>query len=95
MTSTKKQKAQTSIEVLLLLGGAILIAIIVGMTLKNIGSTVGNQAINQISCTGLNCDECKKITGCTVYLTGLAPVAADGSACSETQKTLFETCKAG
>lgn len=46
-----EQKAQTSIEVLVLLGGAILVAVIVGMALKQMGSNVAETASNEIQNT--------------------------------------------
>jgi len=45
-------KGQSSLEVLLLIGGAILIATIVGVYLKSIPKSVGNK-INQQAGNGL------------------------------------------
>jgi len=60
-------KAQTSIEVLILLGGAIIVAIIVGVALKGLASNSANQAQNQINCTVLDCSGCKTTAGCSGY----------------------------
>lgn len=88
-------KAQTSIELLLLLGGAILVAVIIGMALKNMGGIVGNQATNQINCTALDCSTCKKTVGCMVYWNdGTAPLAGSGTAdCTATELPKFDSCK--
>ncbi len=41
------EKAQTSIEVLLLLGGAIAIATVVGLYLKDVSKTAAGKAASQ------------------------------------------------
>ena len=43
MKMLKEQKAQGSIEVLLLIGGAIAVATIVGITIKNLASSPGGE----------------------------------------------------
>ena len=40
----KEEKAQTSLEYLLVIGGAVVTATIVGFTLKNVAKTTGKQA---------------------------------------------------
>ncbi|GEM_PF-1421345 len=46
MKLLEEKKAQTSIELLLLLGGAILVAVAVGIALKSIGTNTSNEAVN-------------------------------------------------
>ena len=95
------KKAQTSIEVLLLIGGALLVAIIIGIALKSIATQSSNQAIEQIKCEGLNCDNCIRTAGCAGFMqdgTPIAPWVSDPAAsCNNAQKTAFDvggSCKA-
>ena len=48
MKMLKEQKAQGSIEVLLLIGGAIAVATIVGITIKNLASAPGGETTQGI-----------------------------------------------
>ena len=42
-------RAQASIETLILIGGAILVAVTVGLIVKQAGSTIGQAGQNQIN----------------------------------------------
>jgi uncharacterized protein (UPF0333 family) len=89
------KKAQTSLEVLMLLGGAIIIALVVGIALKNIGTDTGNQAQNQIKCVNLECNSCKKTDSC-IGAKEDGTTLFEGSSTSPptTECTLFKSCKA-
>jgi hypothetical protein len=52
---------------LILLGGAIIVAVLVGVTLKGIGQNTGGTAVNTINCTVSSCMECWQKTGCSGY----------------------------
>ncbi len=89
------EKAQTSIEMLILLAGAIMVTIIVGVALKNIGSQSANTTTNTIKCTIMDCTSCKTTTGCAGYQLDGTQITWDAlnPSCTETEKTLFSSCQ--
>ncbi len=92
------KKAQTSIEILMLLGGAILVTIIIGIALKNVGSQSANTTTNTIKCTMLDCTSCKTTAGCTGYQADGTVLAWDITVpatdpCTSIDKALFSSCK--
>ncbi len=93
-----EKKGQGALEYLLLIGGAVLIAVIVIAVITGLANTSGNTVNTSATCAIKTCDQCKNYTGCAGFgvsgartFTGatVVPIVP----CTAAEATAFNVCK--